>query len=78
MPGAPIPLGPFTGGVNNQAEQGTIADDELWLSENFEFDTDGSLVSRPAIVQEEIAAPSLSSPQQQIRASTGLIRKHGR
>lgn len=53
MPGAPVPLGPFTGGMNSHAEIATIADDEVALLENFEIDTDGSLKSRPAIIAEQ-------------------------
>ncbi len=53
MPGAPVPLGPFTGGMANVAEQATIDDDQVALLENYELDLDGSLVSRPAIVSEQ-------------------------
>ena len=50
MPGTPVPLGPWPGGMNNSSEIATIADDEVAFLENFEQDTDGSMVSRPAIV----------------------------
>jgi len=57
VPGTPSPLGPFKGGMDNWSGQSTIADNELFLIENGEIDTDGSIVSRPAIVYEETASP---------------------
>lgn len=55
MPGTPVPLGPWAGGMNNDSEIATIADDEVAFLENFEQDADGSMVSRPAIVSESTA-----------------------
>jgi len=50
MPGSFVKLGPFKGGLNNVSDPTSLEEDELSVCENFEFDTDGSLTSRPAIV----------------------------
>lgn len=50
MPGTPVRLGPFKGGLNSASDPSAIADDELSVCENFEFDVDGSLTSRPPII----------------------------
>lgn len=63
MPGSPTPLGPFKGGMDNWSGQSTIADHELFLIENGEIDTDGSIVSRPAIVIEETVTPHTGTLQ---------------
>jgi hypothetical protein len=47
MPGSPIRLGPFTGGLNNESDPSSIGDSELFDCVNLEFKSDGSLVSRP-------------------------------
>lgn len=57
MSGQPVEIGPFLGGWNNRDELATIADDELSIVENFEIASDGTLVSRPAIVAEETGTP---------------------
>ena len=49
MPGAPIQVGPFIGGLNTFSDPTAIADNELAVCENFELDLDGSLKSRPPI-----------------------------
>jgi len=49
MPGAPIQVGPFIGGLNTFSDPTSIADNELTVCENFELDLDGSLKSRPPI-----------------------------
>jgi hypothetical protein len=49
MPGAPIQVGPFVGGLNTFSDATAIADNELTVCENFELDLDGSLKSRPPI-----------------------------
>lgn len=49
-----VPLGPFTGGMNNRLGIDSIADDEVTLLQNLDAEADGSFTSRPAIV----AAPS--------------------
>lgn len=43
-------IGPFKGGLNNVGDPTSIDADELSVCQNFEFDVDGSLSSRPAIV----------------------------
>lgn len=53
MPGADVHLGPFSAGLNNVSEIGTIPDNALSDVSNFEFDIDGSLVNRPAIIPEQ-------------------------
>lgn len=57
MAGTAVPLGPFKGGMNNWSGQSTIGDDQLFLLENGEFDTDGTIVSRPAFTPEELTSP---------------------
>jgi len=49
MPGTAVRIGPFKGGLNTSSDPSAIADDELAVCENFEFDTDGALTSRPPI-----------------------------
>lgn len=44
-------LGPFTGGLNTRSAPGHIADNELAICENFDIQVDGSLKTRPSIVQ---------------------------
>jgi len=51
MPGTPLRLGPFTGGLNLGSDPSAIADAELATCTNFELDIDGSLVSRPPIIE---------------------------
>jgi hypothetical protein len=57
MPGAPIQVGPFIGGLNTFSDATAIADNELVVCENFELDLDGSLKSRPPIEDLEIDFP---------------------
>lgn len=47
MPGQPLRLGPFIGGLNTVSDPTAIADAELVECLNFELDIDGSLISRP-------------------------------
>lgn len=49
MPGIPIQLGPFVGGLNTESDPSSIADNELVECVNMELDLDGSLISRPPI-----------------------------
>lgn len=44
-------LGPFVGGLNTASDPTAVADSELVVCNNFELDIDGSLVSRPPIVE---------------------------
>jgi hypothetical protein len=57
MPGSPIQVGPFIGGLNTFSDATAIADNELTVCENFELDLDGSLKSRPPIEDLEIDFP---------------------
>lgn len=50
MPGEEIKIGPFVGGLNTFSDPTSIEDTELTELVNFELDLDGSLVSRPPIV----------------------------
>lgn len=47
----PLRIGPFDGGLNLASDPANIADNELVECDNLEVDIDGSLVSRPAIVE---------------------------
>ena len=57
MPGEPTQIGPWVGGLNTQSDQTSIADNQAVIIENMELDLDGSLVSRPPIVDLAIAFP---------------------
>lgn len=57
MPGESIPIGPFIGGLNTFSDPTSVADNELVECQNFELDLDGSLVSRPPIVDLAVAFP---------------------
>lgn len=50
MPGEPVRLGPFIGGLNTLSDPSSLADTELTDCVNLELDLDGSLLSRPPIV----------------------------
>lgn len=52
MPGSPIKVGPFTGGLNTYSDTTAIADNEAAELLNFDIDLDGSLVTRPPILYE--------------------------
>lgn len=47
MPGEPVQIGPFIGGLNTFSDPTSLADNQLTVCENFDLDLDGSLVSRP-------------------------------
>jgi hypothetical protein len=49
VPGEPVRLGPFEGGMNTLSDPTSLSDTELVDCVNFELDLDGSLVSRPPI-----------------------------
>jgi hypothetical protein len=61
MPGAPIQVGPFIGGLNTFSDPTAIADNELTECVNFELDLDGSLKSRPPIENLNIDFPLQST-----------------
>lgn len=50
MPGEPVQIGPFIGGLNTFSDPTALADNQLVVCENFELDLDGSLMSRPPFV----------------------------
>lgn len=50
MPGEPIKVGPFVGGLNTFSDNSAVSDNDLVECLNFEPDLDGSLKSRPPIV----------------------------
>lgn len=47
MPGEPIRLGPFVGGINQLSDPTALQDNELVDAVNVELDLDGSYISRP-------------------------------
>ena len=89
MPGAPIQVGPFVGGLNTFSDPTAIADNELVVCNNFELDLDGSLKSRPPIEDLEIDFPlqatgdieflgvfQVSSTESYLIASDGLSKTY--
>lgn len=61
MAGEAIQIGPFVGGLNTFSDPTAIADNELAVCENFELDLDGSLVSRPPIIDRGVSFPLQST-----------------
>lgn len=57
MPGNMLKLGPFTGGLNNTSDPTSIRDQELSVCTNFDFDVDGTLISRPPFVTDSSTSP---------------------
>lgn len=57
----PAILSPFKGGLNNVGEGATISDDQLAVLQNFDLDTDGTLVNRPPIENTSILPPAAAS-----------------
>lgn len=57
MSGDAITIGPFVGGLNTFSDPTAVADNQLVKCENFELDLDGSLVSRPPIVDKGVFMP---------------------
>lgn len=57
MAADPIQIGPFVGGLNTFSDPTAVADNEAVQIENFELDLDGSLVSRPPIVDKSVSMP---------------------
>lgn len=49
MPGQPVELGPFIGGIGNRTDDSTIEDNEVVSAVNFMVAVDGTLIERPAI-----------------------------
>lgn len=55
--GEEVQIGPFVGGLDTFADPSAIADNELVVCDNFEPDIDGSLKSRPPIVDIGASMP---------------------
>lgn len=49
MVGQPVAIGPFFGGMNTVHDPSTLEDEQAAWIENFDIDTDGSIVSRPCL-----------------------------
>lgn len=58
IPGSPLTLGPFSGGMNTLTDVSTVGDNELVDAVNFEVDIDGSLISRPPVVVHSSSSPN--------------------
>src|SRR6478609_2656827 len=74
MPGQPVKLGPFVGGMNTYSGPSSIADNETIELLNLDVDLDGSLLSRPGVSLS--AAPVGSSVSHVLgtyRAITGEV-----
>lgn len=56
MPGEPIRLGPFVGGINQLSDPTALQDNELVDAVNVELDLDGSYISRPPFY--DLASPA--------------------
>ncbi len=69
MPGEPIQVGPFRGGLNTYSDASAIADNELVECDNFDPDIDGSLRSRPPAVSTGTAMPLQATGNPQIVAA---------
>ena len=62
MPGQPVKIGPFTGGLNNVSLAGESKDTEVVELVNFELALDTALVSRPPL--EIVTGTSVTQPNQ--------------
>lgn len=58
MPQNTLKIGPFVGGLNNVSDPSSIDDKELSLVENFDYDVNGTLLSRPPIQAESTSGPT--------------------
>src|SRR6266542_249507 len=56
MPGEPIRLGPFVGGINQLSDTTALQDNELVDALNLELDLDGSYIGRPPFYDTAEAA----------------------
>lgn len=57
MPGDPVQIGPWVGGLNTYSDPTAVADNQAVTIENMELDNDGSLKQRPPIVDLAIPFP---------------------
>jgi hypothetical protein len=55
--GDAIQIGPWIGGLNTYSDETAVADNQAVIIENLELDLDGSLVSRPPIVDIGVSFP---------------------
>lgn len=56
MVGQPVSIGPFFGGLNTVNDPSTIEDVQCAVLNNFDIDTDGSIIARPAVGYEQWSA----------------------
>lgn len=56
MPGDPIRLGPFVGGINQLSDPTALQDNELVDAINLELDLDGSYIGRPPFFDRAVPA----------------------
>jgi hypothetical protein len=62
MPKQIVHLGPFVGGLNNAADTpDTIADNELFVCQDFDYNIDQMLVTRPPVAVEALPGGSLNN-----------------
>lgn len=61
MPGKPVKIGPFVGGLNNVSQSGESKDNEVVELVNMELSLDTSLVSRPPIESVPGTASNLAN-----------------
>ncbi len=73
MSGTPVKIGPFVNGLNILNEPTTIADTECVELINFDVDLDGSIVSRPPIVEIDNGIPGGSHYIGMFISSTGTV-----
>ena len=75
MPGQPVKIGPFVGGMNTYSGETTIADNEAVELLNLDVDLDGSLLARPGITRSAAvpAAGTISHIIGTYRANDGTV-----
>lgn len=66
MPGQPVLVGPFSGGLNTYSDPTAVSDNEVTRCENFELDLDGSLRSRWPFASENVNFPLGASGNMQL------------
>jgi hypothetical protein len=73
MPGQPVRIGPFVGGMNTYNDSTSIADNEAADLVNFDIDLDGSLIQRPPLVTGSITATEKGHVIGIYRSITGIV-----
>lgn len=73
MPGQPVKIGPFIGGLNTYSDATSIADNEAASLVNFDIDLDGSLIQRPPLVLGSITATEKGHIIGQYRSTVGIV-----